>query len=231
MFLPTDNVGIDRVWSPTAVGSAAAAAAEHAPVVVLHGYDANFGKIARPVRASERSGARVTIVTEGGRGGVTGKVPDGAYRGASQGDVLVVGDNFGVGVARPLASSALKDAGFQVILGSSFADSFKRCAVNGAVLALEAPELVDALQTAFGNSALTVRTGWAIELDFARAVVRVVRTGLPRIPEAIQARTLGEFPVTPVGMPAQELFVAGGLDAWLLARAAGSAAPGTTAHQ
>lgn len=56
-----------------------------------------------------------------------------AYRGAS---VLVAGPSFGTGSSREHAVWALHDYGFQVIVGSSFADIFRgNCGKQGPLLA------------------------------------------------------------------------------------------------
>lgn len=52
----------------------------------------------------------------------------------SKGDVIVAGDNFGIGSSREQAAMALKAAGIKFILAESFARIFYRNAINYGIL-------------------------------------------------------------------------------------------------
>jgi len=122
---------------------------------------------------------------------------------ARPGDLLVGGFNFGTGSSREQAATALKHFGIQLVLGGSFSETYKRNALNNGFLALEAPDLVTALREAFPQRVPTRRTGWQARLDIRASLL-----------EAGGRR----FRLFPVGTAAQELVLAGGLEAWVLSR-------------
>src|ERR1700761_7994775 len=64
------------------------------------------------------------------------------------GKVLVGGKNFGCGSSREHAAWAIKDAGFDVVISSFFADIFKNNALNNFLLPVTVSE--DFLQKIFG---------------------------------------------------------------------------------
>lgn len=119
---------------------------------------------------------------------------------ARAGDLLIGGFNFGTGSSREQAATAIKHFGIRLVLGGSFSETYKRNALNNGLLALEAPELVRALREAFPDGGPTVRTGWLARIDVRRSLVFVGETS---------------WPVAPVGVAAQELVLAGGLEAWV----------------
>jgi homoaconitate hydratase len=118
-------------------------------------------------------------------------------------DILVGGYNFGTGSSREQAATALKYRGIQVVIGGSFSETYKRNAINNGFLAIECPRLTDDLKKAFGADKLTVRSGWSAKIDFASSTI-----------EANGRR----YSIPPVGAAAQELIVAGGLEAWVAER-------------
>jgi 3-isopropylmalate/(R)-2-methylmalate dehydratase small subunit len=63
------------------------------------------------------------------------------------GKILVAGSNFGCGSSREHAAWAIKDAGFDVVVSSFFADIFKNNALNNFLLPVTVSE--DFLQTIF----------------------------------------------------------------------------------
>ena len=64
------------------------------------------------------------------------------------GKILVAGKNFGCGSSREHAAWAIKDAGFDVVVSSFFADIFKNNALNNFLLPVTVSE--DFLQKMFG---------------------------------------------------------------------------------
>lgn len=135
-----------------------------------------------------------------------------------KGDVLVAGSNFGCGSSREQAATALRASGVQAIVAASANETFRRNALNNALLVLEIPALVATLkQWACGNergqmTTLTSRLmGVQVALDFTRSRATVVfnnggdRKGMMKT----------EFPFTPVGTVAQEILIAGGLENWV----------------
>jgi 3-isopropylmalate dehydratase small subunit len=60
--------------------------------------------------------------------------------------VLVAGRNFGGGSAREQAATCLIGAGIQAVVAASFARAFFRNAINTALVAVECPAAVDAVE-------------------------------------------------------------------------------------
>ncbi len=119
---------------------------------------------------------------------------------ANDGDILVGGFNFGSGSSREQAATALKYRGIRLVLAGSFSETYKRNAINNGFLAIEAPELVRDLKAEFGTDKLTVATANRAEIDFAKATLTTVGK---------------QYSLSPIGTPAQELIVAGGLEGWV----------------
>ncbi|MBA7633914.1 3-isopropylmalate dehydratase large subunit [subsurface metagenome] len=120
-----------------------------------------------------------------------------------EGDILVGGYNFGTGSSREQAATALKYRGIQLVLAGSFSETYQRNAINNGFPVIEAPELVDQLKRRFGSEQLSLRTGLTASVDFGRASVSVNGK---------------EYPISPVGAVAQEIIIAGGLEAWVKGR-------------
>jgi homoaconitate hydratase len=122
---------------------------------------------------------------------------------AKKGDILVGGFNFGTGSSREQAATALKYRGIQLVLAGSFNETYKRNAINNGFLAIEAPELVRDLKAKFGTDKLTVATSIKATIDFTKATL-----------------TAGgeQYHISPIGVAAQELIVADGLEKWVRGR-------------
>ncbi len=120
---------------------------------------------------------------------------------AMDGDILIAGRNFGTGSSREQAATALKYRGIQAVIAASFSQTYLRNAFNNAFICLESPALADAVRAAHTTEAdagtKTIPAG-DLKLDFKRAV----------------ATWNGEqYKLSPVGPAAQELVLAGGLEA------------------
>jgi 3-isopropylmalate/(R)-2-methylmalate dehydratase small subunit len=117
----------------------------------------------RALRLSPEEGARYLFEAIRGEGWVD-EVQDG--------DILVGGDHFGAGSARPVAIQ-LRAAGVGAIVAESMPSLFQRNCVNAGLLAV----------TAAGVTGL-VREGDEVEIDTERATVRNPGTGrsLPIVP-------------------------------------------------
>ena len=105
----------------------------------------------------------------------------------TDGTILVVGDNFGIGSSREHVPIAMKANGVRGIVGRSFARIFYRNCMNLALAAVVCPDAVDA-----------ARDGSAIAIDPSGAVV-------------VDGR---RFPVPASPALLTELAEAGGLVAW-----------------
>jgi homoaconitate hydratase len=120
---------------------------------------------------------------------------------AREGDILVAGKNFGTGSSREQAATALKYRGIQMVIAASFSQTYLRNAFNNAFICVESPELVSAMRQAFDAEASDgVRTIPADDVEIDYRSSRVTWRG-------------GVYPVSPVGPAAQELVLAGGLEA------------------
>jgi homoaconitate hydratase len=119
----------------------------------------------------------------------------------ADGDIIVAGRNFGTGSSREQAATALKYRGIRMVIAASFSQTYLRNAFNNAFICLESPALSDAVRGAFEaeaeSGAKTVPAGDLV-VDFRRSV----------------ASWRGdEFRLSPLGPAAQELVLAGGLEA------------------
>jgi homoaconitate hydratase len=115
------------------------------------------------------------------------------------GDLLIAGANFGCGSSREQAATAIQHSGIRLIIAESFSQTYQRNAFNNGFIVIECPPLVVRLRERFaGDGRLTIRTGVSAEVDFARGVIAAEGDVLP---------------FAPLGQTAQELIVAGGLEA------------------
>jgi len=120
---------------------------------------------------------------------------------AEAGDIIVAGRNFGAGSSREQAATALKYRGISMVIAASFSQTYLRNAFNNAFICIESAELSKA----------------ALEAHAAEAEAGA-RT-IPSDPVTIDFKTAtatwrGQtFGLSPVGPSAQELVLAGGLEA------------------
>jgi homoaconitate hydratase len=120
---------------------------------------------------------------------------------AAEGDIIVSGRNFGSGSSREQAATALKYRGIQMVIAASFSQTYLRNAFNNAFICIESRELSEAIRSACKEEAAagvkTIPAG-DLHIDFKGAA----------------ATWRGEkYPLSPVGPAAQELVLAGGLEA------------------
>ena len=125
---------------------------------------------------------------------------------AADGDIIVAGRNFGTGSSREQAATALKYRGIRAVIAGSFSQTYLRNAFNNAFICLESPALAKAIRAAHTAEAeagrKTIPAG-SLQLDFKRAVATWAGN---------------EYQLSPVGPAAQELVLAGGLEALTRAR-------------
>ncbi len=93
-----------------------------------------------------------------------------------EGDLLLVGKNFGCGSSREQPVLGLKSVGISAVVARGFARIFYRAAINQGLLLVECPEAVDAYEK-----------GDEIELEAEKGLIRVGgRTfTFPQLPERI----------------------------------------------
>jgi homoaconitate hydratase len=117
---------------------------------------------------------------------------------AADGDIIVAGRNFGSGSSREQAATALKFRGIQMVIAESFSQTYLRNAFNNAFICLESKELSRAVREAFAeNDAKTIPAG-ELGIDFKAATA---------------TWNGASYPLSPLGPAAQELVLAGGLEA------------------
>ncbi|GAB4369069.1 MAG: hypothetical protein Kow0042_10570 [Calditrichia bacterium] len=119
------------------------------------------------------------------------------------GDILVGGFTFGTGSSREQAATALKYRGIQLVMAGSFSETYKRNALNNGFLVIEAPEFVKDLKAKYGSEKLTIRPEVRARIDFRKS----------RLETADKI-----YPISPVGVAAQELVLADGLENWVKSR-------------
>ncbi len=90
-----------------------------------------------------------------------------------KGKVLLTGRNFGCGSSREHAAWALKDAGFEVVVSSFFADIFKNNALNNSLIPVQVSDgfLQELFESTTGNPEN------AIEIDLENQTIRNPATG------------------------------------------------------
>jgi homoaconitate hydratase len=120
---------------------------------------------------------------------------------AAAGDIIVAGRNFGTGSSREQAATALAYRGIRMVIAASFSQTYLRNAFNNAFICLESPELADAVRSAFADEAAagrkTIPAGdLAVDFRTSKATWRGAT-----------------YALSPLGPAAQELVLAGGLEA------------------
>jgi homoaconitate hydratase len=119
------------------------------------------------------------------------------------GDILVSGFNFGTGSSREQAATALLAAGVKCVVAGSFSETYKRNAINNALVCLEAPELARHLQEEHAANGLTTRTGETGTIHFAQG--KILYGGKA-------------WRCSRIGKAAQEVVAEGGLENWVRGR-------------
>jgi 3-isopropylmalate/(R)-2-methylmalate dehydratase small subunit len=89
------------------------------------------------------------------------------------GRILVAGKNFGCGSSREHAAWAIKDAGFDVVVSSFYADIFKNNALNNFLLPVQVSE--GFLQEIFDTVQENANT--EIEVDLPTQTITILSTG------------------------------------------------------
>ncbi len=91
-----------------------------------------------------------------------------------KGSILVAGRNFGCGSSREHAAWALKDAGFDVVVSSFFADIFKNNSLNNFLLPVTvSPDFLAQIFSAVEADATSV-----IEVDLPAQTITIKATGV-----------------------------------------------------
>ncbi len=125
---------------------------------------------------------------------------------AAAGDVIVAGANFGTGSSREQAATALAYRGMRMVIAASFSQTYLRNAFNNGFICLESSALAAAMRAAYREEAAsgsrTIPAG-EVTVDF---------------PTSMAHWHDASYPVSPLGPTAQELILAGGLEAMVRRR-------------
>jgi len=122
---------------------------------------------------------------------------------AKAGDLILGGYNFGTGSSREQAATCLKFLGIGLVLAGSFSETYKRNAFNNGFLCVECPALLEDLRASFPDQLATRRTGRSLHVDFQSSTA------------TYQGKS---YPISPLGAAAQDLVLAGGLEALVASR-------------
>lgn len=95
-----------------------------------------------------------------------------------EGDILLVGNNFGCGSSREQPVLGLRSVGIKAIIGRSFARIFYRASINQGLILIECPEAVD-----------YYKEGSTVEMDIDEGLIKVdgKEFTFPRLPAQILA--------------------------------------------
>ncbi len=98
--------------------------------------------------------------------------------GVEEGDILLVGDNFGCGSSREQPVLGLRSVGIKAIIGKGFARIFFRAAINQGLILIECPLAVEGYDP-----------GDDVDIDIERGVISMgeKRFEFPRLPPRVLA--------------------------------------------
>lgn len=205
VFAPQDNLNTDGIY-PGKYTYQDDITAERQAEVVMENYDPAFaGTVANLVQAQQQP-AEASSQYSGKRG-----------------VVLISGYNFGTGSSREQAATALKHAGVPLVICGSFGDIFKRNAINNGLVCLECPDLVEDLTTQYGRDGARNQGGkevGEISVILDRAHIRIDSATGEVVLRDNESGSERRYTTTPagVGQAVQEIWTAGGLEAWVKAR-------------
>lgn len=197
VFAPQDNLNTDALY-PGKYTYQDDITPERQAEVVMENYDPEFAAAVAEERARRSAAGDAAAV------------------------VLVSGYNFGTGSSREQAATALKYAGVPVVLAGSFSDVFKRNAINNGLICLQCPELVEDLTLEYGKDGQRGAGGkkeGELSVLLRNATVSLEsRTGKVQLTHADgRVQTYTTRPAG-IGRSIQEIYVEGGMEAWVKAR-------------
>ena len=94
----------------------------------------------------------------------------------AMGDFIVAGRNFGHGALREQAALALRYSGTGAVIAKSFAEAFRRNAVNAGLIIIQCPEAVEAIEDGDGLS-----------IDLDRHIISNLKSGASFLYEGLPA--------------------------------------------
>lgn len=199
IFAPQDNLNTDGIY-PGKYTYQDDITPDKQAQVVMENYDTSFSKTVASLRSESSS-------------------PD---SGIKQGVILVSGYNFGTGSSREQAATALKYAGVPIVISATFGDIFKRNAINNGLVCLECEELVQDLTEEYARDGKRGNGGkkegeisvplQGFEMTIDSTNGQVVLKNSQGKEKRYTTRPAG------VGQAVQDIWTAGGLEAWVKAR-------------
>lgn len=199
VFAPQDNLNTDGIY-PGKYTYQDDITPERQAQVVMENYDPSFAS------------AVAQLISKQDQPKSDGSLP---------GVILISGYNFGTGSSREQAATALKHAGVPLVICGSFGDIFKRNAINNGLVCLECPDLVEDLTQMYGKHGTRNQGGKGdgeISVVLDRSHIRIdSATGQVVLQIDGQERRYTTTPAG-VGHAVQDIWTAGGLEAWVKAR-------------
>lgn len=201
IFAPQDNLNTDGIY-PGKYTYQDDITPDRQAQVVMENYDPAFAGTVVKLLANQASASAKDSDTK-------------------QGVILVGGYNFGTGSSREQAATALKYAGVPLVISGSFGDIFKRNAINNGLVCLECPELVEDLTRQYGRDGARGQGGkhdGEISVVLDKVTISIDSSNGQVILQDGQQQK--RYTTTPagVGQAVQEIWTAGGLEAWVKAR-------------
>lgn len=203
IFAPQDNLNTDGIY-PGKYTYQDDITPDKQAQVVMENYDTSFSKTVASLRSESSSSSSSS---------------DSSIK---EGVILVSGYNFGTGSSREQAATALKYAGVPIVISATFGDIFKRNAINNGLVCLECEELVQDLTREYardgkrGNGGKkegeisVFLEGFEMTIDSTNG--QVVLKDSQGKEQRYTTRPAG------VGQAVQDIWTAGGLEAWVKAR-------------
>jgi homoaconitate hydratase len=198
IFAPLDNLNTDGIY-PGKYTYQEDITPEKQAQVVMENYDTSFAQTVASLRSDSSSGPSV-----------------------KEGVILVSGYNFGTGSSREQAATALKYSGVPIVISATFGDIFKRNAINNGLVCLECEELVQDLTAEYARDGKRGNGGKA------EGEVSVLLKGSELTIDSTNGQVIlkdgkgqeKRYTTRPagVGHAVQEIWTAGGLEAWVKAR-------------
>lgn len=199
IFAPQDNLNTDGIY-PGKYTYQDDITPDKQAQVVMENYDTTFAQTVASLRAQSSSS-------------------DSSIK---EGVILVSGYNFGTGSSREQAATALKYAGVPIVISATFGDIFKRNAINNGLVCLECEELVKDLTAEYARDGRRGNGGRqdgevSVLLQGSELTIDTTNGQVVLKDEKGQEKRYTTRPAG-VGHAVQDIWTAGGLEAWVKAR-------------
>jgi homoaconitate hydratase len=199
IFAPQDNLNTDGIY-PGKYTYQDDITPDKQAQVVMENYDTTFAQTVASLRSQSTS----------------------SDSSVKEGVILVSGYNFGTGSSREQAATALKYAGVPIVISATFGDIFKRNAINNGLVCLECEELVQDLTAEYARDGKRGNGGKkegevSVLLQGSELTIDSTNGQVILKNEKGQEKKYTTRPAG-VGHAVQDIWTAGGLEAWVKAR-------------